>query len=166
LLALAIAAVLLATAVPALGSAVEAAHAGAARADLLHTLNRAITHSALTGTEVVVCPGDPAGCRVTADWSAGWVAWADLDGDRERDGNETLLQHQAPLGGRVHLRTTVGRTRLVFQPDGGNAGSNATFTLCDGRGAAQATSLVLANDGRFRAGRPTAAAAQACLRPL
>ena len=63
----------------------------------------------------------------------------------------------------MHLRTTVGRTRLVFQPNGGNAGSNVTFTLCDGRGAAQATTLVLANDGRLRSGTPSTAAAQACV---
>ena len=60
----------------------------------------------------------------------------------------------------MHLRSTAGRTRLVFQPNGGNAGSNVTFTLCDGRGAATATTLVLANDGRLRAGTPTPDAAQ------
>jgi len=54
----------------------------------------------------------------------------------------------------------------VFQPNGGNAGSNITFTLCDGRGAAQATTLVLANDGRMRAGTPTPAAAAACVQPM
>ena len=52
---------------------------------------------------------------------------------------------------------------LVYQPSGGNAGSNVTFTLCDGRGAVRATTLVLANDGRLRAGKPTEAAALACM---
>jgi type IV fimbrial biogenesis protein FimT len=51
----------------------------------------------------------------------------------------------------------------VFQPTGGNSGSNATFTLCDGRGAASATALVLSNGGRMRAGRPSAAAARRCV---
>jgi type IV fimbrial biogenesis protein FimT len=63
----------------------------------------------------------------------------------------------------VHLRSTAGRTRLVYQPNGGNAGSKVTFTLCDGRGAARAATLVLANDGRLRGGTPTASAAQACV---
>jgi type IV fimbrial biogenesis protein FimT len=54
----------------------------------------------------------------------------------------------------------------VFQPNGGNAGSNVTFTLCDGRGAAQARSLVMANDGRLRATPAGAAAARACMEPL
>jgi type IV fimbrial biogenesis protein FimT len=80
-----------------------------------------------------------------------------------RDPNETLLHAERALSGKVHLRTTAGRKRLVFQPNGGNAGSNVTFTLCDGRGAGKATSLVLANDGRLRAGKPTETAAQACV---
>jgi type IV fimbrial biogenesis protein FimT len=54
----------------------------------------------------------------------------------------------------------------VVQPNGGNAGSNVTFTLCDGRGADQATTLVLANNGRLRSGTPTADAAQACMQAM
>ena len=51
----------------------------------------------------------------------------------------------------------------MFQPNGGNVGSNVTFTLCDGRGVEKAVTLVLANNGRLRSGTPSAAAAHACL---
>jgi type IV fimbrial biogenesis protein FimT len=163
LIALAVAGFLLGIAVPAWSGALEAAHATSARAVLLESLTRSISHAALTGSEVVLCPGDAGGCRNSIDWSRGWIAYADIDGNRRRDANETLLYSQSALTGRVHLRSTAGRTRLVFQPNGGNAGSNVTFTLCDGRGAARAATLVLANDGRLRAGTPTPLAAQACL---
>jgi type IV fimbrial biogenesis protein FimT len=163
LIVLAVAGFLLCVAVPAWSGALEAAHATSARAVLLESLTRSISHAALTGSEVVLCPGDAGGCRNSIDWSRGWIAYADIDGDRRRDANETLLYSQSALTGRVHLRSTAGRTRLVFQPNGGNAGSNVTFTLCDGRGAARAATLVLANDGRLRAGTPTPLAAQACL---
>jgi type IV fimbrial biogenesis protein FimT len=166
LIVLAIGAILLGAAVPAVTGALEGARASSARADLLDTLTRAISHAAMAGSEVVLCPGDSTGCRSTADWSHGWIAYADIDGDRRRDANETLLQVEPALAGNVHLRTTAGRTRLVFQPNGGNAGSNATFTLCDGRGAAQATALVLANDGRLRAAKPTAARALSCVQAM
>ena len=163
-IALALGAILVGTAVPAWSAAMEAAHAAGARADLLDSLTRAIAHSALTGSEVVLCPGTPAaGCRGGVDWSGGWIAYADLDGNRQRGASETLLHVEPALAGQVHLRTTAGRTHLVFQPSGGNAGSNATFTLCDGRGAARAVTLVLANDGRLRAGIPSPAVAQACM---
>jgi type IV fimbrial biogenesis protein FimT len=163
LIALAVTGFLLAVAVPAWSGALEAAHATSARAVLLDSLTRSISHAALTGSEVVLCPGDASGCRTSIDWSRGWIAYADIDGDRRRDANETLLYSQPALTGRVHLRSTLGRTRLVFQPNGGNAGSNVTFTLCDGRGGARAATRVLGNDWRLRGGTPTAAAAQACV---
>lgn len=162
-IAVAVAGVLVGTAVPALTGALEAARASSARAALLASLTRSISHASLTGSEVVLCPSGGDGCRDTPDWSGGWIAYADLDSDRAHDPNETLLHTEPALPGKVHLHTTSGRRRLVFQPNGGNAGSNATFTLCDGRGAARAVTLVLSNDGRLRAGKPTATAARACM---
>ena len=164
--AMAIVAILAGVALPVYQGFREAAHAGVARAALGESLLRAISHAALTGSEVVLCPGDQSGCRASIDWSHGWMAFADLNGDRQRDPGETLLHEQATLGGKVHLRSTVGRTRLVFQPNGGNAGSNVTFTVCDGRGPAKAVTLVMANDGRLRNGIPTRTAAEACMQSM
>lgn len=166
LIALVVACLLVGVAVPAWSGVLESAHAVSAKADLAATLTRSISHAALAGSEVVLCPGDVDGCHDTPDWSAGWIAYADIDGDRQRGAGETLLQVEKPLQGKVHLRSTAGRTRLVFQPNGGNVGSNVTFTLCDGRGEAKATTLVLANDGRLRTGVPSTAAAQACMQPM
>lgn len=163
LVALTIVSLLLGLAVPALSGASEAVHSGSAQAALAGSILGAVAHSASTGAEVVLCPGDDTGCRSTIDWSRGWVAFADIDGDRQRGPADTLLKQIDGLGGDVHLRSTPGRTRLVFQPNGGNAGSNVTFTLCDGRGIEKAAALVLANNGRLRSGTPTEAAALSCL---
>lgn len=165
-LAMSVASVLAGIAVPAVQGAAEAARSGAAKGALLESWLSSVSHAALTGSEVVLCPGDVNGCRDSIDWSQGWIAYADIDGDRQRSPNETLLKEVGPLGGNVHLRSTVGRTRLVFQPNGGNAGSNVTWTLCDGRGAGKATTIVVANNGRLRAGMPNAAAAQACMQAI
>ncbi len=164
--AMTIMAILAGVALPAYQDAREAAYAGAARAALGESLLRAISHAALTGSEVVLCPGDQGGCRASIDWSHGWMVFADLNGDRQRGPGETLLHEQLSLGGEVHLRSTVGRTRLVFQPNGGNAGSNVTFTICDGRGPTKAVTLVMANDGRLRNGVPARAAAEACMQAM
>ena len=163
MIVLAVGSILIGVAVPAWSGAVQSAHATSAKADLLGTLTRSISHAAAAGTDVVLCPGNRDGCRSTTDWSDGWIAYADIDGNRQRTPNETLLQAEPPLPSHVHLRSTSGRIRLVFRPNGGNAGSNVTFTLCDGRGPAKASTLVLANDGRLRAGAPSAAAALACV---
>jgi type IV fimbrial biogenesis protein FimT len=159
---LAIASILLCVAGPACADLVQRSHAAAARAALLDSIARAVRHSALAGSEVVLCPGTATGCSATYDWSGGWIAYADSDGDRTRDAGETLLHVVPALASGIHLVTSSGRKRLVFQPLGGNGGSNATFTLCDQRGTGSAVALVLSNDGRLRAGRASAAAAQRC----
>lgn len=150
-------------AIPALQDAAEAARSGATKGSLVESWMTSASHAANTGSEVVLCPGDAGGCRDSIDWSHGWIAYADIDGNRARGANETLLKQAEPLGGRVHLRSTTGRTRMVFQPNGGNAGSNITWTLCDGRGPEAATTIVVANSGRIRTGTPTPTAAQACV---
>jgi type IV fimbrial biogenesis protein FimT len=166
MIALLVSCLLLGLAVPAWSSASEAVRAVDARGAMQGTLDQAMRHAELTGADVVLCPGDGSGCRDTWDWSNGWFSWTDLDGDRRRDPGEPLLRTQPSLPGRVHLRSTPGRKRLVLHPHGGAAaGTNVTFTLCDGRGPARAVSLVLASSGRLRSRPASATAAGSCMAP-
>ena len=132
-------------AVPAVSGGLEAARAGEARAGI-------------TGVHAVLCPSnDGASCLDSPDWSEGWLVFMDSNASRDLEGGERVLRIQAPLTGKVRLRSSVGRTRIVFQGNGGNAGSNVTFTLCDGRGPARARALIVSNIGRLRDGAPSAA---------
>ena len=161
---LVVAAVLLAIAIPAWSHARAAARSQAVRATLAASMLGAVRHSALVGAEVVVCPVAASGqCNRSTNWDHGWIGFADTNANRMPDPGEMRLEGGNPLPADVHLRTTPGRTRLVFQPNGGSAGSNATFTLCDARGPASAMTLVLSNTGQFRAGRPTESAARNCV---
>ena len=163
LVVMAVAAILLAVAIPAWSHARAAANAGTVRADLAASLLGAVRHSSIAGTEVVICPALSSGlCSGSTNWDSGWIVFADINGSRMPDANETRLAGSDALPGDVHLRTTTGRTRLIFQPNGGNAGSNVTFTLCDSRGPKSATTLVLSNTGNLRPGQPTDAAAWNC----
>jgi type IV fimbrial biogenesis protein FimT len=162
LVALALAAILFGIAIPAASGALESTRAATVESNLLASLTRALQRAAVTGTRSVLCPSrDGARCSDGPDWSGGWIAFLDRDGDRERDLEETLLCAEPALPGRVRLRSSTGRTRIVFQGNGGNAGSNVTFTLCDGRGPTRARSLVLSNTGRLRHGTPSAASVAA-----
>ena len=156
-------AALAAIAVPRYIAAREAAHSGAAHQAMLGSLMAAASHAASTGVEVVLCPGAVHACRSTHDWSGGWIVFADLDRDRVHDPYETVLRRVDALGGKAHLRSTAGRTRLVFHANGTAAGSNVTFTLCDGRGPKRATSLVMDNLGRLRAVAPSDESAAGCM---
>jgi len=165
IIATAVAAVLFGVAVPALSGGLEAARASDARAGLLSSLTEASGRAALTGVHGVLCPSsDGATCLDTPDWSSGWLVFMDSNATRELEGGERVLRIQPPLSGKVHLRSTVGRTRIVFQGNGGNAGSNVTFTLCDGRGPSRARALIMSNTGGLRDGAPNAAAlAETCV---
>ena len=97
------------------------------------------------------------------DWSGGWIVYADIDGDRQRDAGDTLLREQQALSDRVRLLTSTGRRRLIFHPTGGNTGSNVTFTLCDTRGSEKSVTLVLANNGRLRSSKGNRKTRQRCI---
>ena len=164
LIALCLVAILLAVAVPAWSHARAAANAGAVRADLTGRLLDAVRHSTTAGSEVVICPVSATGqCRGTPNWDQGWMVFADLNGNRTADANETRIGMRAALPDGVHLRSTQGRTQIVFQPSGGNGGSNITLTLCDARGVNSATTLVLSNTGNLHAGTPSPTAAWNCV---
>lgn len=146
-------------------NAVAAAHSAAARTALSTTLIKALNASTVISQEVVVCASrDGRGCSGGIDWSPGWIAFADPNGNRSRDVDETLVASEGRLHQGQHLRSSIGRTHIVFQPYGGaTAGSNVTFTFCDRRGADKASTLVLANSGRLRSGVANATQGAACL---
>ena len=157
MIGLAVVGVLFGVALPAFSGGLEAARASEARAGLLASLLSAATHAGITGVHAVLCPTrDGASCVNSPDWSSGWLVFLDSNGSREIEGGERILRSQPPLAGKVRLRSTVGRIRIVFQGNGGNAGSNATFTLCDGRGPKRARALIMSNTGGLRDGAPSA----------
>ena len=161
LIVLTILGVLFGIAIPCLKNAVARVQAGSARTALTATLFDAQRNATVIGQEIVICPGESQ-CIGGADWSRGWVTFIDRDGNRSLSPGEQIVRQQAKLPAGVRLRGSVGRPRIVYQPNGGNAGANITFTLCDRRGAGDALALILSNGGRLRSSRPASAAAASC----
>lgn len=162
LIAMTIACILFGIAIPAYQNTVARIQAGSARSDLTTTLFDALRHATVLGQEIVVCPASAGQCIGGRDWSEGWIAFIDRDGDRLRGPGEQLIRRKSALPERIRLLGSAGRPRIVFQPNGGNGGSNITFTLCDRRGPRDALALILSNGGRLRSDRPTPAAAASC----
>lgn len=161
---LAIGSIAIGVAVPAFAKAMASTRHVLARTDLVEVLMTAGTHALATDTDVVLCPsGNGATCdRGQTQWSRGWIAFADLDGNRQRSGRETLLRTHGAVAG-VGIRSSQGRTLVVFHPRGDAAGTNLTFTLCDSRGAQAASTIVTGNSGRWRIGQAKAEAAARCI---
>ena len=121
------------------------------RAALYNVFFTAKTQALVTGTQIVVCPSnDGASCMQAAVWQHGWLIFQDLNQNREIEVSDRLLFRQPALSRGITLTSNQGRPRLVFQPNGSNGGTNATFLLCDGRGPAKAKSLIISNTARIR----------------
>ena len=153
---LATAGILAGVALPALLSARYAGDSADVQAALLASLVQSSHKAALHGSRATLCPSwDGIRCNTSFDWSNGWIAFLDTNANREREPDERLILRQDELE-NARLISSSGRTRIVFQGNGGNAGSNVTFTLCDRRGADKAQTLVVSNTGNLRRGVPDA----------
>jgi type IV fimbrial biogenesis protein FimT len=156
--AVAIVAIGLTIASNSFSSAVSASRTSNAVSSLYASLTLARSRAATAGVDVVLCPsGDGTSCAAGDHWENGWIAFAATHAGSDRMPDEPILLHQDALPNKVHLATSRGRTRIRFQPSGGNAGSNATFTFCDSRGPAKASAYAMANTGNLHATTPDAA---------
>ena len=167
LMTLAVIAILLAAAAPAFGNLIQGGHAQSSRSALVTALNTARIFAVSKTANVVVCPSpDQQYCGHTTEWQHGWLVFLDSDRDGARGDDEELINVAGVQPDGVAIRSTAGRVRVSYRPDGSSAGSNVSLTVCDHRGAGEATSLVINNAGRVRNGVPTTAAAAACVASL
>lgn len=162
--ALAIVALLSGFAASSVSAAVNAARTSSGLSVLLTTLTTARAVAANTEKDVVLCPSvDGNTCSSGDHWENGWIAFQDLHASSDRQPDDPIVLRELPLAGKVHLVSTRGRTRVRFQPYASNAGSNVTFTFCDGRGARAASAYAISNPGNLRAVTPDPAnVAESC----
>ncbi|HEX6613164.1 MAG TPA: GspH/FimT family pseudopilin [Rhodanobacteraceae bacterium] len=135
---------------PALGSMLARSHresaAGALQASLMHARELAITRH----VQVIVCPSrDHRTCASWDDWQDGWMIAKDADRDREPDTGEPLALFDA-MPAQMRVRSSSGRPRVVFRPDGSASGSNARLTICRLGDARAGSAVIVSNSGRVR----------------
>jgi type IV fimbrial biogenesis protein FimT len=164
IVALAIVATIGAFATSGASAAINASRASNSVSSLFAALTSARSFAASGGVDVVLCPSlNGSSCAAGYHWENGWIAFAATHTGSDRTADEPILLRQEALPKNVHLITSAGRTRVRFQPSGGNAGSNVTFTLCDGRGPKSASAYAMANNGNLHAAPVDPAyVAQAC----
>lgn len=151
LVTIAIGAVLLTQAIPSLQAFIQRNRVSTAVNRFSGALQYARSEAVRRSRRVVLCPSaDGRGCADTERWAQGWIVFADLDGDRERDRNEPLLRTAPGFPAGISMRSSRHRRRIRYQALGNTHGTNASFTFCDGHGRARPRVICLSGTGRPR----------------
>ena len=114
--------------------------------DLSLARNDAVALDAIT----IACPGSTAtGCTGQSQWQPGWIAFVDLNGDRNWQNTEPLLRKANELESLTVLSSS-SRHQVRFFPGGSAPLSNSSIVFCDQRGFRSGRKLVISNTGRIR----------------
>lgn len=145
----AIAGTLLALGIPAFANLSGHAAADAQLGALTVALSKARIAALTRRQAVTVCPSnDGSTCRTDLVWDRGWIVYEDGAKQPQPTPDSVLWWEQS--AGRVAIRSTSGRHRVRYQPDGMAGGVNLTLTLCSPR-SGRALGYVKVNlGGRIR----------------
>lgn len=163
LIVLTIAGLLAVVGMPALGSMLARSHRESAeaalQASLMHAREMAITHH----VQVIVCPSpDHRTCASWDDWQDGWLVAMDADRDRKPDAGAPLEVFEA-MPAHMRVRSSSGRPRVVFRPDGSASGSNARLTICHLGDTRAGSAVIVSSSGRVREADADPHRLEACL---
>jgi len=148
---MAIAAIVMAAALPGIRNGLGDQRRAAAVNELVATLQLARSTAITRNLPVSICPSEDGAHCADVGWDRGWIAFVDR-GDRQPDGELLAAGDGDPA---LRIRSDEFARFLRFWPDG-QAGSarhdSATgdFLFCDGRGAAAARVLHIGPGGRAR----------------
>ena len=162
MIVLSIIAVLTTMALPAFGNLLQSGASRSARSALSVSINQARIGAAMRNRQVVVCPSaNQTDCAHNLRWQHGWISFIDSNKNGEHEAAEEIIAVAQAQPAGIAILSTSGRHRIRYQADGTSDGSNLTLTVCDRRGPASATTLVVSNSGRLRSGVPSPSQATA-----
>lgn len=162
MITVAVAAVLLAVAVPGYQAmALNSARAAAVN-DMVAAMTLARTEAQKQRRQVVVCPMVAGACAPgTGNWNNGWLVYVNMDTTDPAvfDSDDTVL---TAFERRNTTITVAGNTtRFIFRPSP-HPNLNGTVRFCDRRGSPQARSVVVAVSGRVQTAESTPAVPIPC----
>ena len=117
---LAVAGVLASAVVPSLASGLRATRVSAASTEMLASLLLTRSEAVKRRVRVVMCrSANGESCAASGSWEQGWIVFADLNSDGDRDAGEALLHVQQPLGEPLRLTGTTTLAKYVsYAPNG------------------------------------------------
>ena len=154
MIAIALVAILLATAVPALDDFTNDARQTGAINDFISAIHIARNTAITTNSRVTMCASaSGTNCEVTS-WDSGWIVFGDLNSNGSLDAGENIVSASSAAEG-LDIQSGEFPAALMYRPNGRamtNAvtGNSGEFTVCDFRGDEHAKVILVELSGRPR----------------
>ena len=154
MIAIALVAILLATAVPALEDFTNDARQTGAINDFVAAIHLARNTAITTNSRVTMCASaSGTNCELTA-WENGWIVFGDLNANGSLDVGERIVSASSAVEG-LDIQSGEFPASLMYRPNGRamtNAltGNSGEFAVCDFRGAEHAKVILVELSGRPR----------------
>lgn len=154
MIAVALTALLLSMAVPAMNIFVSNARQTGAINDFVSSMHTARSTAITTNSRVTICPSAGGNDCEVVSWDQGWIVFGDRDSDRVVDAGERIVATSAGADG-LSFQSAEFATFMTYRPNGRvmNAsldGSSGEITVCDNRGTDHAKVLIVDLSGRPR----------------
>lgn len=158
MIAAAVAAIMLAVALPSYQSSIMNNRMTAETNRLVADIQLARSEAMKRGAAVIICPSaDAAAATPTcaaSNWASGWLVFASGDSNATYTaGTDTLIKASEVNAGELLIgANTAGDDDLRFRADASTneAGNTVTLTLCDNRGASYGKKIEIPPMGRPR----------------
>ena len=154
MIAIALVAVLLATAVPALDDFTNDARQTGAINDFISSIHLARNSAITTNSRVTMCASaSGTNCEATT-WDSGWIVFGDLNSNGTLDVGETIVTASASVEG-LSIQSGEFPAALMYRPNGRAmtallTGNSGEFAVCDFRGDEHAKVILVELSGRPR----------------
>jgi len=154
LVAIALSALLVSMAVPAMDRFTKNARQTGAINDFVSSMHLARNTAITTNARVTVCASAAGNACEAVAWDRGWIVFSDQNSNQSIDGTDTIIASSATIEG-VSISSGEFAGVLQYRPNGrvtnptalGNSGQ---FTVCDNRGEDHAKVVIVDLSGRPR----------------
>ncbi len=102
------------------------------------------------GESVTLCSRNSEGtnCNDSGSWDDGWIVFVDINGDGDKDSEDTILKIQQAINDDINITTSPASAKVTINGRGFIT-AQSTFTFCDSRGANYANAKTLSKTGRM-----------------
>jgi len=149
---LAVAAILMSVAVPALQMFSTNSKQTSAINDFVSSMHLARNTAITTNARVTMCASSNASSCESVTWDKGWILFRDANSNQTIDGTDAIIGTGSP-GNGLNIASTQYAEFMMYRPNGrvmnASVGTNTgEFTVCDDRGSGHSKVVIVNLSGR------------------